>query len=966
VEKCLAKKQENRYSDALKLLGALQDCRRLLTVSGAPEASQAGVRTLVYPNTTPTAQTGSGDSSVEKTALTPGVDPAPAPAPAGKKGLLYIGAAAVAVIALAVGWLLFGGKPGSGTPGGGGTSQNNNPTRLEPSPDQPVDALTVKRHTTLTKEALENAKKGDKEEAEFRLGLAKDLKVPGAEARKREKEAEDRIAALGNKEKFDERFKEVGRLEQRGELEKAAKLLNEAILLLEPDDPAFKTANDKVDEIGKKLNTAKKRKNAEKELAEARESGKEKPEHALDRVTKILGDYADPEDELNQEAKKLKSLLEVAVKENQNKHDYNKKILEVAAAFEARNYEEANKKALEAQTLMPNGKEAAEWLAKIGTMLDDQTKKAAAEQSRKDREQKFAAALKTAVEQEGKGQLDEALAAVLSALKLAPQDEGAATIQKRIVAALEERRKKEEQQKREKDFDTALKQAAIAESLPDLDEAAKKLLEARKLFPGDKDREAQVVAVETQLADRREVLKAKPAYEELLAKVRDARKADKLKEAQEFVDQALQSKAKDSRAEDLKKRIVEALAAGDEYKRIFDEAEAMLQAADKVDLSTAAAYDDKISQINKALDKYAAAKAKKDEGPATARAVEVTQKLDKVKADKAEFLRKQAAAAAAAAATEKKAEEEKKAIAAADAAYGKVKSVLDGLSPTSDQGAFVAAQGEVAKYKEKYKEAPALDELLNQKKLAAFDAQIVLAETAKKKGEYQAADGYLNAATAILADKTALETVEKKRQEYKALMAGNAGNAAKTAFGLVLDALKRNPEDLDAALKPVRDFNKAHPGQRDLETVLGPLEKLQSAAAAIQPVLAGANGKIAEFKGFFVRVAPRPGDEDVEASEKNASVAKAEPKLKALESARDSLQGLVAKEAGQLVTSAFKEADTVLANLDKEQRRLVGEIETLTTQLDGLKGAPKKQTKQQPPKPEKRQKRPGEVDVDDN
>ncbi|MGD0090435.1 MAG: serine/threonine-protein kinase [Planctomycetota bacterium] len=47
LEKCLAKKQEHRYSDARQLLGVLQDCRRLLAASGPAEASVTCEKALV-------------------------------------------------------------------------------------------------------------------------------------------------------------------------------------------------------------------------------------------------------------------------------------------------------------------------------------------------------------------------------------------------------------------------------------------------------------------------------------------------------------------------------------------------------------------------------------------------------------------------------------------------------------------------------------------------------------------------------------------------------------------------------------------------------------------------------------------------------------------------------------------------------------------------------------------------------
>ncbi|MGD0089337.1 MAG: protein kinase [Planctomycetota bacterium] len=640
---------------------------------------------------------------------------------------------------------------------------------------QPAEPGAVTRHAKLIGEARKSIEAADAEDAKWRLQLAKDLKVSGKNARQLEKAVADGIAALENRKKFDEKLKEVAGLEQSGDLQKAVEVLNTALSLLPGDDPEAKKADHKLTELRKNIAAAERQGKAKDKLAEARKLGNDKPEQAAGLVDEVLKEFPGTNDPLNQEAKKLALSLKEAATEMQRRKDCDKLIQEATQALEDKRYGDANKKALEAQNMLVAGKEneVTGLLAKIEPLLKDEEKKNAAEQIRKEREKKLAETLTAAEGQEAKGQLEEALATLKPVLAAAPEHEKATTIQKRVLAALEDRRKAEEQKeqkRKEKDFENSLSlatQLATGGSASDLDEADKNLAEARKLFPGDKDREDKLSAVQAKITARREEFKDKAAYSDLLTKVREALRTGKSQEAQQQLAQALKSPFRDNKVEDLKKRVEDlvkydtSVAKGNEY-------------ATAAENLNADAYDEKITQYKLALAEYDKAKelAKELEGvaPTPPREAEVKQKLGKANTDKAELARQQELA-------KQKAEEEKKTKADAESAYGKMKGTVEALSLTSEVGVFTAAQRELNNYKASYKDdtrTPDLEKSFNQKKLdrvnALFEGLGLL--LAKPGGEAEA-DGKLADAAKLQPDDARLKTAQEKLaavKQYSALM----------------------------------------------------------------------------------------------------------------------------------------------------------------------------------------------------
>ncbi|MCY3023940.1 MAG: protein kinase [Planctomycetota bacterium] len=290
LERCLAKKQENRHTDARQLLGALEDCRRLLTGATAPGGMSAP-RTMVYAASAATpAPAAAPSSGTEKTVLGgAGATPTPAsqpgvvaPAAPRKKGLLYVIVAPL-VLLVAVGAVYF--------PRGGGVSVKGSvavgPTKPETAMDPKEVERLAKRHSKLINDAMESVKAGDPDEAKFTLGLAKGLSLDDQAARDREKQVETAVANFEKKKVFDKTLKDVEALVGKSDYQGAMTLLTQAIAKA-PDDAASAA---KADELDKKirggLRTAANKDSARKLLAQALELLTSKPGDALEKAQQL-------------------------------------------------------------------------------------------------------------------------------------------------------------------------------------------------------------------------------------------------------------------------------------------------------------------------------------------------------------------------------------------------------------------------------------------------------------------------------------------------------------------------------------------------------------------------------------------------------------------------------------------------------------------------------------------------------
>jgi len=841
VEKCLAKEQARRYPDARGLLHALQDCRRLLTSSGT-------ARTIVYMPAAATPPPAAAlDTSEEQTQLRPRVTPPPAQdraelaqarastqAPAPRRGMLFAGATVAAAVVLAVCAVLV--------------------PRLYPSPHPIIDPVVLERitkeHRRYIEEARNCIKEGNAGEAKLNLGLAQAWNLPGDEARKLEEEISAGIKDLEAGMELDEKYKYACRLAQKGEWERAITLLQKAKLLLPAEDPRVKKIEDKLKEIGKSIVGAKKRKEARDALDKARDTGKDEPELALEKVAEVLKSYPDSGDELNQEARKVERALKDANAERLDRADYDRLIKEVEAAFNAGNFELANTKAHDAQVLMPKRDEADIWIAKIAPKLDEATRKRAKEAADKEHQQKLAAWLKTAEEQHQQGHLNEALASLRKALDISPQHAGALDLQERLQQALDKQKQEEELRKNTKRFAELLNLATeltLSDDTADLDEAAQKVADARSIFPGDKDREADAAPVEARIGSRREALKAKAGYDTLVKRAKEARAEGRLKDAKDLVEQALLSPLKDSSAETLMKAIDDEIAKEDErhrqiagrdaqYNELLNSGGVFVTAADRLGPE---AFDEKISQLNSALREFRAAKALKPDGQAAKRESEVEQKLNQTKLDRASSLRRQ------------------------------------------------------------------------------FDAKIALADEAARKGNFEAADDCLAAAKGILPDDdAAVATLAAKSREYQGL---RVDSAISTAMGQVLEALKKNPADIGAAMRPAQDACQAYPSRREMAAVLDTLRKLENVDAAVKQACANASATITELRrgtGNTGTVAELRIDDDTATK----------VRISKLEKARERLQGLVSPAVKKLADSSFKDAAVVLQDLETDLHKAADEI----------------------------------------
>ena len=813
LEKCLAKKQDHRYADARQLLAAVQDCRRLLTGGSIAAGALSGAQTLKYvaPGAGPAAAgaatplptvTGAvGEKTFVPASGTPTPAPTVASAPPKSKGVLYV-AAAAGVLVLTLGGIYLarrGGKPTDATstvvtpekPGPGETGAKKwTPEELE---------RLNRRHTKLINDAKASVEAGDPEEAKFTLDLARTLGLDDTAAKSREQEIEKGIKRFEDTKAFAKVQKDVAALLEKGsvdDLKTAQKKLTDATVAYALDDKATAWAAEKDKIIRAALVKAKKREDAEKLLADATKLVADKPDEAADKLDKILSMFPDANDKLNKDATRLKSEVAVALGDRKKKDDYDRLVKAGDADFTAGKFEMALDKALQAQTLLPKGPEAAALIAKVNPKLDEAKRKEAARKEQELRDKKLADALAAAKTQLDGGKLDEAAVSLKTALEVSPVHEGALALQKRLLDEQEKQRTAEEQQKKTKAFDDLLATASRATEDGDLDAANKQLAEARKLFPDDQTKAAAIQTAEKKLAEKKEIQRLVTEYEGLVSKAKEARRAaqnlddagrlKKLEEAQQFVKSALQlgDKVVEGKGQLLKTQLDGEIGElkgnankESQYNTLVSKGGEFETAGD----AKGDAFDEKLSQYQLALKEYGNAKALKPGGPADQKETQINRKISDTKAAKAEDARKKADAAAGLAAGRQK-----------------------------------------------------------------FDAKIGEADAAAAKGDYAGAQALLAAAKAILADDAATRTLEAKAKDYEAKKK-QVDDAVGVAFAKSLDALKNDPADLAGAMAPVQKACQDYPANGPIAGVRKTLQDVQEADVLVKQAIKGATDKLAVF-----------------------------------------------------------------------------------------------------------------------
>jgi len=953
LEKCLAKKQSSRYSDARQLLGALQDCRRLLTAGGGGgESSPGGGSTLVYGGAKAGAKTlapaSAPGSSVERTAV--GMAPAPQPSAAGprpkpKKALVLVSVVVGAALVISAGVYFFAGHGKGPTPEpvpatdvqkllaevdgdldkylvDAADSQLKEVKRLYP--DEPGieprrqriegvrgDLSYVVENLGLARQAIKQAKDagdpGPLSRALPKIRVAEALtgKHPHPDVLAVRQEYEKAKQDLSVKEAQTDKLKEfeglladVGNLLTAGEnLGDAESKLNRATKMF-PDDK-------RIQPLLTDLKQRKEEKSALRLAGIAVEAGDlPEAEAQLGKARKLYPD--DPQVLAIQDKLEIKQKA-IKAEDQKRRENFQGLITEASTLIDDSKLEQAEKKITEAEKLFAKDPAIAATREKLSKKQTDTERKAAEGKRRSDAIADLAKVIESDKLIEAKTQLEAAEANY-------PQNKEIAALR----ATYEKKKQQADEQTKRTEFDDILASVddMFKKENADLFEIETALEQAKQLIPND----PELVAREQKLKDR---------------------KADALQQEEQ--------KRKLARFEDLLKKVQEILGKPDGS---LDEAQAKLDSAKELFPD-----DAKLKQLlqdvdskhkDKIVQEITAALAKNDLEGAGRQLAEAQLSypgayLDKVKGE-IEQKKKDATAKAAAQ------QERDKALIKLTAA----------LEPTGD---LAEAQKLLEAFKTKHPndaELPALDVKLQkrladnaalQRKQKDFNEQVALADAAAKKGDFPGAESFLVTAKGILSDPPALAILDTKRTEYNRLRTEVSGEAATAAVAKVVDALKRSPDDLNAALKPAQDANLAFPANKDVKAILVTLHGMQTVEDSIKETAARASQKITEFKKR-VQVA---GENDV-VGEKD---------LADLTAARGRLLGLVPAAARQLAASSFEDSAAVLQGLEESRRKTAAEIDRLIDKL-GVAAIP--DTK--PPKQPERKKKggggtAGELDVFD-
>ncbi|HYF49639.1 MAG TPA: protein kinase [Planctomycetota bacterium] len=549
VDKCLDKKQENRFPDAQTLNRALKNARRLLGGSsdgGDPEgvdlaALSASVRA---PGRSVTATPGQAPGSQ---ATIVGAPPQSGTNVGGqsKKGMMLIAAGVVAVLAIGGALFAFGGKEKPKDPGQG----NNTPIVTPDKPDKPIvvepkykilagDDINFTRDLQITMlgKVESNIAAGNLPLAKTYLkqietATADLMPLDKIDAKDKEfkeyrawldKEYAAAKSALENKEKkveWAKKSRSIQELIDQGDFEKAQTELTAAIKILPNDKDAKADHAKKLDDVASGITKKKTRNEFDVLMKQAVDLEKTDTAKALEVVGKALDLIKDDADALNAQDR-LKKSIDLA----QRKKAFDTTFRDAETAEKNNQDKRALELAYKAVELMPEEAKAKALAKKIEDKLGDAERKELAEKTRKDNLLKLDTAIKEASDLFDKQKLDEADTRAGQALDLFKMlalneqtDKRVAELKKKIDTAIQERKKSDEfRQKQEKfaklsqkvfadinidglDTDTANKIKIDIQAMKALDIDAAKVTEAEKKLQARIDYEKAVKIAGTAL-----------------------------------------------------------------------------------------------------------------------------------------------------------------------------------------------------------------------------------------------------------------------------------------------------------------------------------------------------------------------------------------------------------------------------------------------------------------------------------
>ena len=475
IDKCLDKKQDNRFPDATTLLKALRACRKQIApnaeaeeddgdepaligaIPGMSVARQpaAGVKTIV-----PGSGTGSG---IEQTLLTGAAAPAKS-----KTGLYVALAAAGLILAGGAGYALTRGNPNAGTLASGtNTGTELAPNRKIPTKDEldvvkeSYDMFIDRAKAKLLTDDVDGAR-AMLERAKSQYATLptneKSLDKFFDELKKSETDILGGISGRENKQKFKKKIKDADDTIAAKDYEKATTLVKEAKLLAGSTDEKS-IADDKLRNIDDLMTKRDDRKRFDKLVDEM--LGFEKKgatQDALDKANAALRIIPDDPD-ATQHAKKYADAIDF----EKRGMEYKELMKQVNEAQQKGLPEKALTLAQEAQLKrpdLPDAKTKIDELAKISDKfkLEEEKKK-----SDELRQAKLAKLLTDGNNLIVNEMFEDAQAKLKECFDLnAGDDKSVQNLKKLVDDGLEKKRKFEEQKRIQKEFDDSAKTIVTA------------------------------------------------------------------------------------------------------------------------------------------------------------------------------------------------------------------------------------------------------------------------------------------------------------------------------------------------------------------------------------------------------------------------------------------------------------------------------------------------------------------------
>ena len=626
IDKCLDKKQDNRYPDATHLLKALRHCRKLVApADGEDDDDEGGGDVGVVPGMSMARQVAAGGGQPtliagggEATLITG------APGAKSKTGMYVAGAAAVLILAGGLGFAFMkkGGDTGNVVSGTGtSTGTGTGPGKIDPGPPKiqlsdKLITLQKNMHANNLKLAEDSAKAGDLDSAMSFMLTAHSLplkniddpalmKVLDAE----EKRVQTVLDNAGKTIKFSEKLQLVDNYIKKQDLTKAKTELTGATEFA-VDEATMKSLAEK-QKLMTFLNTAEIKRKAFVEILGKAAEALKKPETVTDDAMKALNDaqvklpsdddraklqreapyLIPPADEFTALQKKFAAILD----ERQKNESYDRLLKQ---AKETTNLDTKATLLQQAIDLGLDRNEAKTAKVDIDNQLGAAKVKEREAARKAELKKDFETAFKDAQDLNEKKDYDKALVSLNKALAKIPDDPLAKQLEKDLNAAIDLKKKNVE-------FHNLLLAASAALEESDTASAEKSLADARKFF--DKDPDLQ--KLEKSVADTKLRIKNKKEYDGYSQAARKAIPDNDTAKAQENYDKALAIDPKgpglDGVRDFLNQKQSEKLAADakmEKFKKFMDEAAKIETGVDGKPAEV------QVTELKKALDSYTSAK----------------------------------------------------------------------------------------------------------------------------------------------------------------------------------------------------------------------------------------------------------------------------------------------------------------------------------------------------------------------